>query len=244
MNHKAGNHRPGYHKAGRQLALDLPLRAALGRDDFLVTPSNEAAVAMIDRYPAWPSFAMVLLGAPGSGKSHLLEVWRQASGAQLISAVNLAMAALDQLPPGAALAIDEAPGPKLNELALFHLFNLARQTGGHVLIATETHPVTWPVALPDLASRLKALPVAILQPPDDLLLRGVLIKLFADRQLAVEEHVVSYLMLRMPRSLEVARGLVAEIDRLGLEEKSAITRPLVARVLQQMTEPGLFSEEG
>ncbi len=230
-------------KAGRQLVLDLPLRAALGRDDFLVTPSNEAAVTMIDRYPSWPSYAMVLLGAAGSGKSHLLEVWRHTSAAKLVTASELGALPLDQLPAGAALAIDDAPGEGLDERALFHLFNLARQTGGHILIASATHPVSWPVALPDLASRLKALPVAKLDPPDDALLRGVLVKLFADRQLAVEEPVISYLMLRMPRSLDVARGLVTEIDRLALEEKSAITRPLVGRVLQQMTEPGLFPDE-
>jgi chromosomal replication initiation ATPase DnaA len=100
------------------------------------------------------------------------------------------------------------------------------------------------VALPDLASRLKAMPVAMLEPPDDVLLRGVLVKLFADRQLAVEEPVISYMMLRMPRSLDAARGLVAEIDRLALEEKSAVTKPLVARILQHMTAPDLFPDEG
>ncbi len=231
-------------KAERQLVLDLPVRTASGRDDFLVTPSNEAAVAMIDSYPDWPSYAMVLLGAAGSGKSHLLEVWRKATAARLITAGELAALPLDQLPSGSALAIDDAPGEGLDERALFHLFNLARQTGSHILIATAAHPVTWPVALADLVSRLKALPVAKLEPPDDALLRGVLVKLFADRQMAVEEAVVSYLMLRMPRSLDVARGLVIEIDRLALQDMSAITKPLAARVLQQMTEPGLFPDEG
>jgi chromosomal replication initiation ATPase DnaA len=230
-------------KAGRQLVLELPLRTALGREDFLVTQSNEAAVAMIDRYPQWPSYAMVLLGAAGSGKSHLLEVWRQASGARLVQADDLGRLQPGETESVTALAIDNAPGRALNERALFHLFNLARQTGGHILIATETHPVSWAITLPDLASRLKALPVAKLEPPDDALLRGVLVKLFGDRQLNVEEQVVSYMMLRMPRSLEVARTLVAEIDRLALEEKSAITKPLVSRVLQQMTEPGLFPDD-
>lgn len=231
-------------KTGRQLVLDLPLRSALGREDFLVTPSNAAAVAVIDRYPDWPNYAMVLVGSAGSGKSHLLEVWRQRSGARAISAPEIKNIAADELLSTGTLAIDDAPGEALDETALFHLFNLARQTGGHILLASETHPVSWPVTLPDLASRLKALPVAQLQEPDDVLLRGVLVKLFADRQLAVEEAVVSYMMLRMPRSLDAARGLVAEIDRLALEEKSAITKPLVARVLQQMTAPDLFSDDG
>lgn len=231
-------------RESRQLVLDLPLRAALGRDDFLVTPSNAAAVAMIDRYPDWPHYGAVLVGDRGSGKSHLLEVWRQASGARLVAADALGQEAPDRLLERGALAIDAAPGAALDERALFHLLNLARQAGGHVLIASETDPVQWSVQLPDLASRLKALPVARLDPPDDTLLRGVLVKHFADRQLAVDEAVISYLMLRMPRSLEAARAVVAELDALALAEKTAITRPLAARVLQRLTEPGLFPDEG
>jgi chromosomal replication initiation ATPase DnaA len=230
--------------SGRQLVLDLAHRTAQGRDDFLVTPSNAAAVAMVDRYPDWPHHGLVLLGAAGSGKSHLLEVWRQAAGARLIVAADLATERPDELLKSGALAIDDAPGEVLDERALFHLLNLARQTGSHVLLASMTDPAHWPVALPDLASRLKALAVTRLDPPDDVLLRGVLVKLFADRQLGVEESIVSYLMLRMPRSLEAARALVAEIDRLALIEKAPVTRGLAARVLQQMTEPGMFPDEG
>lgn len=227
----------------RQLVLDLPLRTALGRDDFLVTPSNAAAVAMIDRYPDWPHHGVVLVGGAGSGKSHLLEVWRQTTGARLVAASQLGAEPPDQLLAQKALAIDNAPGAALDERALFHLLNLTRQTGSHVLIASETDPAQWSVQLPDLASRLKALAVARLDPPDDALLRGVLVKQFADRQLAVEESVISYLMLRMPRSLDAARALVAELDVLALAEKAAVTRVLAARVLQAMTEPGLFPGE-
>ena len=227
----------------RQLILDLPQRAAFGRDDFLVTPSNAGAVALIDRYPDWPSYGAVLLGQAGSGKSHLLEVWRQAAGATLVSASEISSEQPDTLLHSGALAIDNAPGPTLDERALFHLFNYARQTGGHVLIASDTDPAHWNVALNDLASRLKSLPVARLEQPDDALLRGVLVKLFADRQLAVEEPIISYLMLRMPRSLDAARSLVTEIDRLALTEKAPVTRGLVSRVLQQIAEPGLFPDE-
>ena len=230
--------------ASRQLVLDLAHRAAHGRDDFLVTPSNAAAVAMIDRYPDWPHYGVVLVGSAGSGKSHLLEVWRQVSRAPLITAADIGHTPPDQLLRQQALAIDNAPGAALDERALFHILNLARQTASHVLIASEADPASWSVALPDLASRLKAMAVARLDPPDDVLLRGVLVKLFADRQLAVEEAVVSYLMLRMPRSLDAARALVAEIDRLALVEQAAVTRGLAARVLQQMTEPGMFPDEG
>jgi chromosomal replication initiation ATPase DnaA len=228
---------------GRQLVLDLPLRAARGREDFLVTPSNAAAVAMIDRYPDWPTYAMILAGPAGSGKSHLIEVWRQMSGARIVLANDLGSLLPDALLANGRLAIDNAPGVALDERALFHLLNLARQTGGHILLASEDHPVSWHVGLPDLASRLQALPVAQLDPPDDVLLRGVLVKLFADRQLAIDEQVISYMMLRMPRSLDAARGLVAEIDQQALEEKAAVTRPLVARVMQRFTAPDLFADD-
>lgn len=227
----------------RQLVLDLPLRTALGRDDFLVTPSNAAAVAMIDRYPDWPHHGVVLVGDGGSGKTHLLEVWRQASGARLVSAAALGLEPPDRLLETGALAIDNAPGDALDERALFHLLNLTRETGGHVLIASASDPAQWAVRLPDLASRLKALAVARLDPPDDALLRGVLVKHFADRQIGVEEPVISYLMLRMPRSLDAARAIVAELDAMALAEKTPVTRALAARVLQRMTEPGLFPEE-
>jgi chromosomal replication initiation ATPase DnaA len=226
-----------------QLVLDLPHRPARGREDFLVTPANAAAVAMIDRFPDWPSHGAVLLGASGSGKTHLLQVWCAKAGATLVGAAELGSAPLPELLRTGALAIDDAPGEDLDERGLFHLLNLARQTGGRVLMASETDPAQWTVALPDLASRLKTLAVARLAPPDDALLRGVMVKLFADRQLGVEESVISYLMLRMPRSLDFARTLVAALDRVALVEKTAVTRGLAARVLGELAAPGLFPEE-
>lgn len=229
---------------GRQLVLDLPHRPALGREDFLVAGSNAAAVAMIDLWPQWPSHAVVLVGPPGSGKSHLVEVWRQRSGAVRCEAEALRRSDVPQLLATGALAVEDAPGRTPDETGLFHLINLARQTGATVLFTATEPPPRWPLKLPDLVSRLKAAPVTELGTPDDTLLRGVLVKLFADRQLAVEEAVVSYLMVRMPRSLEAARLLVAEIDRRALERKAEITRAFVAKVAAELVAPGLFDDEG
>ena len=158
---------------GRQLVLDLPHRTALGREDFLVTPSNGAAVKVIDSYPDWPHHAVAIVGPPKSGKSHLLEVWRRMSGAPLVVAADVVEQAVPRLMARGALAIDDAPGPALDERGLFHLLNYARQTSGHVLIASGGEPAAWPIRLPDLGSRLKALPVAGIGTPDDELLRGV-----------------------------------------------------------------------
>ncbi len=231
-------------KTARQLVLELSHRPALGRDDFLVTPSNAAAVAMIDQWPAWPAPAVLLAGPTGSGKSHLVEVWRQRSGATRIEADYLRGDDVPDLIAGGAVVVENAPGEALDETALFHLLNHGRDEGATLLLTAAHHPGLWRVKLPDLLSRLNALPVAELGPPDDALLRGLLVKLFADRQLAIDEPVISYLIARMPRSAGAARALVAEIDRQALENKIEISRSFVAKVLGGLNAPDLFADEG
>lgn len=226
-----------------QLALDLPHRAATGREDFLVSPANEAAVAAVDRWPDWPSPVLVLVGPPGSGKTHLADVWRTRSSAALTRAAGLDREQLPLLMRSGAVVVEDAPGDALDEVALFHLINMARESKGAVLITSQRFPAQWNIALPDLRSRLKAAQVAQLGDPDDALLRGVLVKLFADRQLNVGETVISYMIMRMERSLDTARHLVAAIDARALAEKAEITRAFVARVMQDEFEPGLFDED-
>ena len=138
-----------------------------------------------------------------------------------------------------ALALEDA-SPGLDETALFHLLNLSRQQEGHVLITSSLNPAQWKVTLPDLLSRLRAAPLIEIGAADDALLRGVLVKLFADRQLSVDESVISYLVNRMPRSLAAARALVTEIDARALEENAPVTRGLAARVLNSFAAPGLI----
>jgi chromosomal replication initiation ATPase DnaA len=226
---------------GRQLALDLPHRQALGRDDFLVTESNAAAVALVDNWPAWPTPAALLIGPPGSGKSHLVEVWRQRSNAAKIGADKLNVELAPSLLATHALAIEDAQAG-IDERSMFHLLNLAKQQNSSILISTQIQPEFWGVALPDLLSRLRAIPAVEILPPDDALLRGVLVKLFFDRQIAAEESTISFMITRMPRSLGAARMLVAEIDRRAMEARAEVTRPFVARVLGDFSAPELFGE--
>ena len=227
---------------GRQLVLELPHRQALGRDDFLVTGSNSAAVALIDHWPDWPAHAAIIVGPPGSGKSHLVEVWRQSSKATRVQASDVRVETAPELLKSGAAAIEDS-APPLNERGLFHLLNLAKQQDSSVLLTAGTRPEHWKIALPDLLSRLKAIPVLEILPPDDALLRGVLVKLFFDRQIAAAESTISFMLARMPRSLGAARLLVAEIDRRALEERAEVTRPFVGKVMSDFSAPGLFGDE-
>lgn len=227
----------------RQLAFDLPVRSSLGRRDFFVSSANAAAVAMIDRWPDWPASTLFLIGPPASGKSHLAHVWSGASGAALQAAGTLDIEHVPEALAANALALEDAPGADLDETAFFHLMNLARERRAFVLVTSEILPARWPVRLADLGSRLRASPVVELEPPDDALLKAVLAKHFADRQIAVDKALLSYLVSRMERSFDAARRLVAEIDRRALAEKAEVTRHFAARVLAEWSEPGLFGED-
>lgn len=219
----------------RQLVLELGHRVARGREDFLVAASNEAAVAMIDVWPHWSGPVMALSGPQGSGKSHLAEVWRAMSGAERFDAAILEGADVPALVAHATLLIEDI-GPLSDEAErnLFHVLNLVKEEGAFLLLTSREAPARLPIRLPDLASRLNALPHAELGAPDDMLLAGVLVKLFDDRQLRVGEVLITYLAARIERSIAIARDVVAELDRASLSGKRAITVPLATKVLAEM----------
>ena len=218
----------------RQLPLDLPHDAALGREDYLVGKSNRAAFELLERWPEWPSPVIILAGPVGSGKTHLVETFRDETGAEVIQARDLTEAGVSALVSAPACVVEDAHRG-VNNTALFHLLNAARQVGKTVLITSRTWPASWKISLPDLMSRLRAAtPVEVLEPDDDLL-RRVLVKLFADRQIAVDIGVVDYLVVRMERSLEVALRAVDAIDREALAGRVKITKPLAGRVLETVT---------
>lgn len=215
----------------RQLAFDIPHRAALGLEDFLVSQSNAAAVALVDSWPEWPVRAAVIAGPAGSGKSHLVNVWRSKSGARVARASDITRDNVPDYAAGGVLAVEDLDKGPLDERALFHLLNFVREQKLFVLLTSAIRPGDLDISLPDFSSRLKALPVAEIEAPDDALLSAVLVKQFDDRQLAVDPQVISYCLVRMERSMDAARNLVAEIDRLGLAMQRGVTRALAAKAL-------------
>jgi chromosomal replication initiation ATPase DnaA len=224
-----------------QLLLNLPHREALGREDFLVTTSNAAAVELVDQWPNWPSYAAIIVGPESCGKTHLVEVWRQRSAALKVQAADLTTPNVPKLHVGKAAAIEDLQESGIDERAIFHALNLAKQESKSILFTSRQTPNHMSFKIPDLASRLNSLPFVKIEAPDDNLLRGVLVKLFADRQLTVDEGLVNYTLMRMPRSLAIARKLVAEIDQMALTEKAEVSKALVAKVLNKLENIDLFT---
>jgi chromosomal replication initiation ATPase DnaA len=218
--------------APRQLVLALDHSISFAREDFLPGPSNTAALTLIDRWPDWPDRIIALIGAEGSGKSHLAAIWAEATGARILSAKLLSITNLPAALATGALVVEDLEAASLDEPALFHLINLAREEGAYVLLTARLPVAGLPATVRDLASRLRALPVVTLAPPDDALLRSLLVKLAADRQMAVDEPLVNYLVNRIERSFVAAHVAVRRLDDEAMRQHRPVTRALAAELFR------------
>ncbi|TAK49952.1 MAG: chromosomal replication initiator DnaA [Xanthobacteraceae bacterium] len=216
----------------QQLALTLPHAESLSRDDFLEGPSNAAALALIDRWPDWPAAMLVICGPEGAGKSHLAAIWATRAGARTVAARSLTVAEVPEALTTGAVALENVAPGKFDERALFHLINLAREQGCFVLMTARSLPSGWTLEVPDLASRLRAVPVANVAPPDDALLRGLIVKLCADRQMEVDEALVNYVASRIERSFAAVHAIVARLDAEALRLRRPVTRALAVELMR------------
>jgi chromosomal replication initiation ATPase DnaA len=214
-----------------QLTLDLPHRAALGAEDFLVSECNLAAVRLIDAWPHWLEQVQLLIGPASSGKTHLARVWQALSGAEALDPEQLGSHSLDAMTAGMPLVVEDVDRRAYDEKALFHLLNLARENRLFVLLTAQSAPSRWGIDLPDLKSRLNAVPTVEIGEPDEALLRTVMLKHFTDRQLDIDPKVLTHLALHVDRSLAAAAAAVAAVDRVALATGRKINRQLVIEAL-------------
>lgn len=219
-----------------QIAFDLGHRTAMGRDDFLIAPNNQDAVAWIDLWPEWPAPLLVLYGPAASGKSHLAAVWGEKSNAACVHPATLNDESIRHIASAAKHVIledaDDLIGDIEAEKGLFHLYNLFKEEKRSILLTLVEPPVRRAFELPDLASRLRAAPAVAIREPDDILLGSILVKMFNDRQLRVGQDVINYIVLHMERSFEEARRIVQEADRIAMVEKRPVTLPLIRQILR------------
>lgn len=219
-----------------QLSFDLPTKAAHGREDFYVSPSNAIAVGMIDAWENWSPRKLSLIGPNGSGKTHLTHVWAERANAAIINASDITGADIAALAK-TNVAVEDVPTIAANtdaQTALFHLHNLALAEGQSLLFTATKPAQHWGLTLPDLKSRMEATHTANLQSPDDTLLSALLAKLFNDRQLIPHPDVIPYLTLRMDRSFDTARRIVTMMDKRALDQSRPLGRKLASEVLDKL----------
>ena len=220
--------------APQQLPLALAHAPQYGRDTFVAGASNRAALRLIESWPDWPSPVALVSGPAGSGKSHLAHIWAERAGARILEGPGLGIATLPDIRAGGALAVEDVDAGPIPEAALFHLMNGVKEVGASLLLTAREPGEMWRVSLPDLRSRLRVATPVALGAPDEELLRTVLVKLFADRQLIVDKPVIDYLIVRMERSLSFAALVVRALDGEALAAGRRITRPVAAGVLSQL----------
>lgn len=225
-----------------QLGFDLPVRAALGREDFFVSPANAMAVALLEGWQGWPGRKLLLIGPAGAGKTHLAHVWAAQSRARILPAAGLEQADIPALAQGHVVVedIDQIAGQQGAEQALFHLHNLVIAEGHSLLLTSACAPQHLGLSLPDLQSRVQGCQSASLGAPDDRLLGAVLMKLFADRQLVPTPDTLPYLVRWMTRSFDNARQIVAEMDAQALAQGRPLNRALAREVLARHSQPDML----
>jgi chromosomal replication initiation ATPase DnaA len=216
----------------RQLVLDLSPEPRFGRDNFLVSGCNEAAFEMIDLWPRWPDHVLLLIGPEGAGKSHLGAIWAETAQAAKLSATDLAEADAPALVKWGAVLLEDADRIGQAEAALFHLLNMMRESRAYLLLTALGWPDTWGLRTPDLLSRLRLAPTVAIDAPDDWLLRAVLVKLLADRQIAVDASLVDYIAHRIERSFKAAGAIVAALDLESLAQRRPVTKAMAGEILR------------
>ena len=217
-----------------QLALDLRLEPDYRPQSYCVSEANASALALVNRWPRWRQGHLVLVGPPGSGKTHLTRVWADRTDVQSVDPAKLGKA-LGAIGRGASVLVEDVHAG-VDQDALFHLLNRAAGDAGvTVLLTGVSGPESWPVTLPDLVSRLKAAETAVLQEPDDALLRQVMEKLFREKRTPLAPGVLDYLLVRMERSIDYARALTAWLDTAALARKKPVTRTLAREGLAALS---------
>lgn len=220
-------------RSSSQIPFPFDAKRSFARDDFVPGATNEAALAFVDGWPSWPSRVCALWGPTGCGKTHLAQMWRSESRAVEVGANELTSEFVAGLAAGGAFLLDDADRV-VDGAGFFHLLNFVNQTSGWLLMTGREAPPRWRTTVPDLHSRLTAVPGAALESPDEALLARVLLKLFADRQLKLPEALIGYLVPRLERSFAEAERIAVLIDELALQQKRNISVEIGAQALRQL----------
>ncbi len=214
-----------------QLIFDMTSRPALLAENYFVSKSNANAVELLDTWPDWPEPSLILCGPEGCGKSHFINVWRKISGARKWHASELDDHLVEGLSDCQNLAIEDIDQDLKDETALFHILNLAKERNNRLILTTRKMPGDFHPTLPDLRSRLRSLPVFVIEPPDDHLLKTILLKLFDDRQINIEPDVLNYIFMHIDRSMSSIMAFVTKLDHASMTSKKKITKHFARKII-------------
>ena len=202
-------------------------------ETLVVGEANRDAARLLTEWRAWPRGALALVGPRGSGKTHLALAWALEAGARHLSAAADAEEGAATFRESAGrIIIDNAHGAR-NEAMLWRVLDLSAAQGGAVLLVGASPPATWTVALPDLRSRLAALPVALLKEPDEALMAVVLRRICREQFIQLSDDAAQYLVRRLPRTFAAAQAWAAALDQELVRGAKPVSMAGARRALQK-----------
>jgi len=220
----------------KQLTLPLELPPAFDTKDFIISNSNEDAYRWLMRWPSWPNRLLAIYGDEGCGKTHLSHIWQVNTKAKHLKGQDFDTTSMETLFESPSLFVLDDAHLIEKEEKLFHFYNHLIQSKGALLLLSRTPPARWKTKLPDLRSRLNAIPAVKIHAPDEKLLFQVIQKLFNDVQIHVDEAAISFLLKHMERSFESARHWVETLNNNALIQKRGVTIPLIRETLLEQEE--------
>lgn len=223
----------------RQFTLPFNTLSAFSREDFMPARCNFEALRMVESWPQWPFFALSIYGPQGCGKTHLAHIFAQRVQREyqkpihvsLLDAGAVNMRRVERIYKENPCLVIENLTPRVDQEALFHLFNMYQNNGGYVLFTAREAPARMHFKLPDLRSRLTLVPAISISEPDDDLLTMLIVKLFTDRQINISPEILNFIVQNMQRSFGYARALVTEIDAISLARHRAVSIQIVKEAL-------------
>lgn len=226
--------------------MQLPLPVRLPDDasfaNFHAHARAALALGALREALARPGSRVFLHGAPGSGRTHLLQACCHALEARGEAFVYLPLAALAAYPPAEVLAgletsalvclddLDAVAGAPGWEEQLFHLCN--RLAGTRLLVAARQPPAALGIALADLRSRLQAMLVLAVGEPADEDKRAALMLRASNRGLVLEPEVARYILSRAPRGMGELIGVLERLDQRSLAAGRRLSVPFVRDAMQ------------
>ena len=227
----------------KQIVLDFSPQKQYGRQDFMVSKCNFQALKAVELWPKWPFFALLIFGPSGCGKTHLAHIFadhvRLAANkvfpVGFIQACDIKTSKVEKLHKNNPCLVVENVSAKIDEEAMFHLFNIYQNEGGYILMTSHFPFARINFKLPDLKSRLNMVPRIPISEPDDDMLEALIVKLFSDRQIIITTDVLSYIVQNMERSFTYAQKLVSAADAISLSYKRAVSVPIVKQAMYQLS---------
>jgi len=221
----------------KQEVFDFHQPERLDWNDFVESDENRDVISYLKQWNSWKTNGLIICGASGVGKTHILTLWQQSAKATKIQMDDLNHNPRELFENQHNFAIDDIEfflQPQ-NYNWFFDFFNILKEKQGVIVATSSTSPSIWDISLQDLKSRLLLIPVLKISTPGDNLLFHIIKKLAKDLGTEIADNCVQYILNNFPRDIQEIRNLINVLNKFSLEKKQAISLQFIKKHVQKST---------